>query len=341
MKNANSDVPVPPRLARLLAAVAVGATCGFASWLVATHLPLNAYQDFAFWRRAARAVLEHDNPYAIVRGANQVPFFLYPLPSALAIIPLTWIPASLGGALFVGSSCALLAFAVTANAWWPLLMFLSGSMVLTVRTAQASAWLTAALFVPSLTWMGVFKPNIGLAILAYRPSWKHALIMIAIAGLSLLVMPTWPREWIATASRSPYHFAAWRVPGGVLLFAVLSRWRRPEARLIAMLALVPSSPIVYETLPLFVVPRTKQQMILLVILTNVMFLLTASISLQRDTQNYLDVARPAIVALVYAPAALMVMLRPNEGTLPTWLENRVTRLPSWLRGTPIAAPAAR
>ena len=40
----------------------------------------------------------------------------------------------------------------------------------------------------------------------------------------------------------------------------------------------------------------------------------------------------AIVACMYVPATIMVLLRPNEGAIPEWLERRIARWPLWLRG---------
>jgi hypothetical protein len=36
--------------------------------------------------------------------------------------------------------------------------------------------------------------------------------------------------------------------------------------------------------------------------------------------------------LLYIPLTLMVLTRPNEGRIPAWLERRIARWPSWLRG---------
>ena len=42
---------------------------------------------------------------------------------------------------------------------------------------------------------------------------------------------------------------------------------------------------------------------------------------------------PMMVLFLYLPATLMVLRRPNEGTLPVWLEERVKRWPAWIQGT--------
>jgi hypothetical protein len=317
--------PVPTERARWLVAVLIGLACGVAS-RVATTLPGFGQQDFSAWWLAARAVLHGQNPYTTVIGASGLPAYYHPLPTALATIPFAWMPERVAGPIFAGGSCALLAFAITARAWWPLLIFLSGSLVSSVIVAQFSPLLVAAMLLPSLTWLGVLKPNIGLAMLAHRPSWKAAVTMIVIAGASLAVRPSWPREWIDTTRQSPFYFAPWRVMGGALVLLAVTRWRRPEARLLTVLALVPSAPIVYEALPLFLIPRTKLQMITLALLSDVMYLAMANLSAQHETIAYYARARLAIVWLLYVPALIMVLRRPNEGEVPTWVDQLTRRL---------------
>ena len=290
-----------------------------------------ANQDFASWWLAARALLDGRDPYLTVTSAFGAGF-VYPLPAALATMPLALIPPSIAAPLFSGLSCAALAYVVSRRSWWPLVMFLSGSMAASVAQAQWSPLLTVGLIVPGLAWIGVLKPNIGLGMLAYRPSVRTLLLMLGVAGASLLVLPSWPREWLAVAAASPAHFAPWRTFGGILILGSLARWRRPEARLLAVLAVLPSSPMVYEGLPLFVVPQSRGEMALLVLLSDVMSLVMANFSAATETAAYMRLARPAMVWLMYLPCTVMVVRRANEGALPAWLERKIASWPSWMRG---------
>jgi hypothetical protein len=256
------------------------------------------------------------------------------------MIPFACLPLAVAGPLFVALSCGALAFVISACAWWPLLMFASGSMIVAVIVANFAIVLPLGLFVPWLAWLGVFKPNIGIAILAYRPAARTLTLMVLITALSLAVRPTWPREWLSVAMASPFHFAPWRTAGGILLLAAITRWRLPEGRLLLALALVPSSPIAYEALPLFAIPRSKREMLCLAITTNVIFVLIAPYSLQADHDKYLSIAQPAMVWLAYMPALLMVLRRPNCGSVPAWLERIANRAPKWLAGKPASDPQA-
>jgi hypothetical protein len=323
---------LPPRpSARVFVAIGLAAASCAASWL-ATRVRGFGHQDFESWWLAARALLHGQNPYVVVRSLFAFGF-VYPLPTAIATIPFALLPPTVAGPLFVGVSCGLLAFVITRDAWWPLLLFLSGSMAECIAMGHWSALLTVALLTPSLTWLGVFKPNIGLAILAYRPSIKAALVMLLIGLASLVVMPTWPQEWISAASKSPGHFAPWRVSGGILLLSALARWRRPEARFLAALALIPSSPIAYEALPLFVIPTRRIQSIVLVLLSDALLVYIDARADTRNVVQYFRVAGPAMVCFMYLPALIMVLARPNTGALPEWVERQTRLLPACLRGS--------
>jgi hypothetical protein len=316
---------------RVAVALVVGVVCGIGSFL-ATELPGFLTQDFSVWWLGAKAVLHGQSPYTtIVDPQGRVGFF-YPYTAALAAIPFAWLPLTAAGPLFLGGSCALLAYLVTADAWWPLLMFFSGSMVSSIIAAQSAPLITAGLLAPWLTWIGGFKPNIGLAMLAYRPSWKIAATMLVIALASLVVRPAWPSEWLANLHASPFHFAPWRTPGGVILLLALTRWRRAEGRLLVALALVPSAPIAYEVLPLFLIPRSKLEMLTLALLSQAVLLITIGVSEQQETATYLARACPSILWLMYVPALALVLRRPNAGRVPSWLEGIAVRLPVWLRG---------
>ena len=292
-------------------------------------------QDFDIWHIAARVVLSGQDPYATIRDPLGRRTFFYPLTTPLFFVPATPLPTIVAGCAFVGLSCGLLAFALTRDAWWRLLVFLSGSLYVSVVSAQMSPLLTAAMLLPGLSWLGALKPNIAIAMLAYRPSWRTGLTMLLITALTIPVMPNWPLEWAATAAASPYHFAAWQAPGGILLLAAITRWRRPEARLLAALAIVPTAPIVYEVLPLFVIPRDRREMMLLVILSDVAALVTMGYSSQLETAAFYARARWSIVWFMFVPTLLMVLLRPNQGAVPDCIERRTQRLPRWLRGQPM------
>jgi hypothetical protein len=263
----------PSMTARIGVAIAIGIVCGSTSFLT-TRLAGFRGQDFWVLWYGARALLEGRNPYTTIVWSGGGFGFRYPLSTALLTIPLSGLPPNIAGSLYIALSCALLAFACTRRAWWPLLLFLSGSMIQSVRAAQLSPLLTFGLLTPAAMWLGALKPNIGLAMLAYRPSARAALTMLIVSAIALISMPSWPLDWVATVRASPVHYSPLRTLGGPLLLLALLRWRRAEARLLTAMAVVPSSPIVYEALPLFLVPTTWKQMTALVILSDLAYLVT-------------------------------------------------------------------
>jgi hypothetical protein len=160
--------------------------------------------------------------------------------------------------------------------------------------------------------------------------------MTALTLLSLVVMPTWPREWLGQLSGTP-HFSPLRTGVGAVTILALLRWRRPEARLVALLGVVPQSPYAYEVLPLFLVPQTRAQTYVLVIGSDVVMAVNA-LTRGMDRTTHLLLNSLAIVVAMYLPALVMVLRRPNEGLLPAWLERFSQRFPASLRGRVPALP---
>jgi len=319
---------------RAVVAIGIGTVCGLLSYAVALQLSngSNDVQDFWPWWKSARALLAHQDPYIVAcRQVGNVCLQPYPLTAAFAAMPFAGLPLHVAGPLFVGVECLIFAFVLTATSWTPLLVFSSGCMLLTILSAQSAPLLAAGVVAPWLTWVGVFKPNIGLAMLAYRPSLRIVTAMAAIVAISVIMYPQWPAEWISGARQSPYHFAIWQTPGGIALAFALLRWRRPEARLLAAMSFFPTSPLVYEALPLVAVLKTRREFLIFGLLTNVAWSLTIGRS-TLDADTFFAWSRPAMLWLVYMPCLAMVLRRPNTGLLPDWAEAVSARLPRWLRG---------
>ena len=53
-----------------------------------------------------------------------------------------------------------------------------------------------------------------------------------------------------------------------------------------------------------------------------------------DYPRFLAASGPVMVLTLYLPSALLILRRPNEGSVPKWLERRIPfHWPTWLRGT--------
>jgi len=333
----DSGATRPALLARIAIASALGLFAAAISW-IATHRSGFGIPDFHWWWVGARALLDGQNPYEAVPRVIGPAFHLYhPMPAILVAVPFALLRPDVALSLFSALSTAILAFAVTRTSYARLPLFLSASFAHAAVMGQWSLLLTAALFLPWLAFLGAAKPNVGLALLGTSLSWRAALAMVLFAVVSLAAMPSWPREWLTQLPNSPYHFSPLRTPVGFLTLLALLRWRRPEARLLAVLGMVPQSPFVYEALPLFVIPRTRYQAYALVIGSDValgVYVLSRGI----DQSRFFWINGVAVVVTMYLPALVMVLRRPNEGIIPSWLDRATAVLPQRFRGRePLAA----
>ena len=323
----------PGRLRRFLIALGIGLFAAGASWFATHRVAFGAPPDFHWTWLAAKALLNGQNPYE--EGS------FYPLPAFLAAVPFTLVASDVATALFSGVTSAILAWVITRRSYERLPLFLSAAFAHGAVQGQWSMLLAAAVFAPSLSAFGAVKPNIGLAVLAYRPTWQTALAMLAFAALGLLVMPDWPQRWLAALGSTPtsgtgIHSSPFRSPAGVVALLALIRWRRPEARLFAVMAVVPQSPFVYETLPLFAVARTRFETYALVIGTD-LALAYYALAPKKDMGAFFHNNGIAVFVCVYIPALVLILRRPNEGRLPEFLERIAGVLPRWLRGRPALA----
>lgn len=322
----------PSTRARVCIALALAAFAAAISWF-ATHRPGFGVPDFHWWWLGARALLDGQDPYGAVPAAIGPEFRLFhPLPAVVLTVPLALLQPDVALSVFSAVSTGLLAWAVTRTSYDRLPLFLSASFAHGAVMGQWSMLLVAAILTPRLAFLGAAKPNVGLAILADSLSWRAARMMVVFAALTLVIMPDWPARWLDAVRNSPYHFSPLTAPGGVLTLLALLRWRRPEARLLAAMGAVPQSPFVYEVLPLFLIAGTRYQTYALVIGSDVALAVYA-LTRGMEATAFFHVNGIAVVVAIYLPALVMVLRRPNEGTVPRWAERASELLPRWLRGT--------
>lgn len=138
----------------------------------ATATVTGAADDFKWYYLGARAVLAGLRPYERVRVGGffrLIAPFLYPLPAALVVVPfagaLNAIPAA---SVFVGLSTILLAWGITRDGFSLLPIFGSAPFIWSVYAGQFAPLLAAAALIPRIGWVAIVKPNLGLAVFAYR-----------------------------------------------------------------------------------------------------------------------------------------------------------------------------
>ena len=174
----------------------------------------------------------------------------------------------------------------------------------------------AVSLVPALQGLLILKPNLGAALFLSRPSWFGIAGGLAVAAVSFVVVPTWLGDWLRTIG--PHGTAFHRPPivfgffGPLLLLAAL-RWRRPEARLLLLMACVPQFPFFYDQLPLWLVPQSRRESVILSLFSFAAFFTWLAFSFDPSMHTVVQTSpAPFVLALIYIPCLVMVLLRPNE-----------------------------
>jgi len=325
--------PLRPALAAALGAVLIGLAAGAVSF---TLFPITHGADFAQFHYHARQWLAGRDPYAggfpIMRATRIVPEPLfYPFPTVLAVAPFALAPLRIAATAFVAASTALLAFGLIRHAPHQLPMFLGAGYIVALGLGQWTPLVTATFVVPALAWLAVLKPNIGLATTLAKPTWLGTVGGAALLLVTLALQPNWPGEWIRNLHSMPGHPAPIASPWGFVLLFALARWRRPEARLIAAMAFVPQLMYFCDQLPLWLIPRTRRESMLLSA-TSVIAWVWAMIAAARAGRQPAFSSDLYVFLGVYLPSLAMVMHRPNQGRVPQAIERRIAWLPRSISG---------
>ena len=324
--------------ASVVIALAMGCVFATIMWVAsALHPTYDSDWDQVYW--GARAVWSGLNPYDVsLIGPDGTMFrfdfpLYYPLPAMLVVSPLAAFPLRVARALWVGISAGVLVYMIEAKAPHLRSLLLSGAFIMAFGAAQWSPLLSASLMLPALGWAVVAKPTIGAALIAStsEPLFLRSALIGGglLVAVSFAIQPAWLPHWLASVSTAPHLAPPITLFGGVLVLLALTRWRRWEARLLVALACVPHTTVAYEALYLLLIPKTRKQTILLSIASLIALGIQlwldprATITATRDVQEtafreYMAIAGRLSVALVYLPALIMVLRRPNEGELPAW-----------------------
>jgi hypothetical protein len=331
--------PVPARL-RLAIATLLGMIGGhYVHFVKSTE---RIHRDFAQVWYAARAVLHGNDPYVLIGPGRAFEWdwpFYYPLTAAVVATPVAFLSEHWAMVLVGALSCFVLAWALMEFGYASLLAFGSFSVWEAVQVVQWSPLMAGAYVIPPLALILAAKPTVGAAMFAAKPS-RWALVGgVVVTTIAFIVQPQWVAEWrAALASPAIGHhrdfefIAPVMQPGGFLVLAALARWRRPEARLLVALACVPQTILPYETVLLFLVPRGWLEVGVLVVLSHAIVLWSRHVHpvTMRDVINLYG---QLVTWGMYLPLVAMLLRRPNEGTVPTWLERQVLQWPIWIRGT--------
>lgn len=292
----------------LLVAAVNGLLIAYVARQIYGSSPMGA-RDFENVIGGARALLHGLNPWhdPAFGPGKSYPFnepLYYPLPTLVVVLPLAWLSGATAGALFIGGSSGLLAYAVLRTHPTRLLLFLSPSFIVAVGCGQWSPLALAALLLPSLSALGWLKPSYGLMTFLAHPRFKGPLLLGALGLAGLLVLPAWLSDWRQAAGDGTHGLPLLIVGAPLLLLAAL-RWRRPEARLLLGLALVPHLVFWYDGLLTWYVVRSWKQSLLLFVAGWAAFLPWYRLS--GGIRGVDELARPLVVLGVYLPALAILL----------------------------------
>lgn len=344
------NTPRVPRKTRTLLALAIGCLTAWPTYRAFSEV--SPHRDFVQVWAMARALLHGQNPYHVIGPGLAFHWawpLMYPLPAALVAIPVAPFSEITATVIFSGLAGVAFAWALTEHGIAPLAGVFSAALMNAVTSGQWSPLLAGATALPWLGVLFIAKPTMGAVYFAYRPTWWPIVGGGILAAAAFALEPTWLMDWFAAIRQNAAIWAPYTSyrsiigePGGFLALLCLLRWRRPEARLVAALACVPLTPMPYELVALFLVPRKAGEAALLAAAGwAVQFRLDTVIPhLPTFGQRY-DYTAQLMALTLYPLATLMVLRRQNEGTVPAWIESAIRYFPPGLRGnaaSPTTAP---
>jgi hypothetical protein len=246
-----------PRRVRI--SLLIGMVAGLFCWVGSRGRPevpgwANRAGDFGWAILAAQDLWNGRDPYDHPFGREVVP---YPIPAALLALPISWLPHDLAGALFFGLSSALLAAGLLQKGNGALWVFLSYPYFAALQNTQWAPLVMAAAFHPYLLPVTLAKPNIGLPVGLTRLSKAGLLGCLVVLLCSFVVYPGWPFRWLSQVGGYQSFVPLVTFPGFVLLVGLLS-WRSDTGRFLLLASVVPQRWF-YDSLVLWIIPRTGWQ----------------------------------------------------------------------------------
>jgi hypothetical protein len=293
----------------LAIAFALAAWGAFIAWFALSTAPEHLAKDFSWPWRAARALIDGQNPYKVIRPTGPYPFnagLFYPLPAAIIALPFAWFRPAVAGAAFVGLSSGLLAFGLarTPGGLAKLPLFVSAPFCMAALLAQWAPLMMVGAVIPALQFLGAAKPNVAIPCFVYRPTIRGVVMGIVFVAATLAVLPSWPFDWRQALQEAPRYRAPLTYFGGPVLLLAALRWKRAEARTLLAMAVMPQLTLFYDQLPLWLVPTTVWRSLVLSALS---WIAWAQWYPNRALPAHVALARPWVFAFIYVPALLLVL----------------------------------
>lgn len=297
---------------RLLLSLTIGTVVSLASMYLQSH---GGGNDLWLAHCAARSLVAGSDPYACPNNG----WPSNPLPTAMILLPVAWLPLPVAGAIVAGISFGLLTYAlIRDDQYWRLLALLSLPSVVALFYVQWSPLLLAAALMPALVPIGVIKPQIGLPLLIHHATPRRWLAAALFVLLSLLILPDWPWRWlpqIRSYGAGGGFIPLLVLPAGPVLLLALLRWRDPRARLLLLLAMTPQR-LWYDQLMLWALPQSWREMALLTVASWVVVAIGTNM---------------AAIICIYLPALILTLKPMNaeryrrNNSLYSTTQSRVSR----------------
>lgn len=285
-------------LRRWLIAIGIGLLSGLVCGWFNPNLDTTLV-DLGWSFNAARDLVAGRDPYRHPISANLVP---YPLTAAIIVFPWAMLPDNIGLIILFGLATGLLAYGVLRDQqYWRLMLFATPAYLMAVKSMQWSPFFMLVLFIPALAPILVAKPTLALPIaLSTRWTIRRILAAMVIGVLSLLFMPSWPIRWISQTSGYDGFIPIISLLGPLFLCSLLF-WRNEQARFFFFLTITPQHRLFYDQLLIWMIPQTRQQMLVLTFSSWIAFFYV------RQTYVTLWASAPYLLTLVYLPAFLIVL----------------------------------
>ncbi len=294
--------------------LSAGVLAGLGSWFW-FHFRVANKSDFSVVWFGAQELLAGRNPYHAVgpgRAFEWAHPLMYPVPALVVGAPFSYLPMRWTDAIVAGLGIGVLTWAFLRTpahrpGLWVLASAAGAHMVMSV---QWSALLTAAALLPALGFLLACKPTLGAALWLAYPSWKTALAAVTLTTFTLAIWPWWLASWLETISGVHHLTPPVMRWGGPLVLLGLLRWRDPRARLLVAMACIPHNPQLSEAVPLFLIPRTNDEGLLLAGLTWATALVWVSQGPFDGYDHAVNVCGQWMVWLLYLPCLVMVLRKP-------------------------------
>jgi hypothetical protein len=269
--------------------------------------------DFDLLYDMAHRLVRGENPYQL--GMQSFP---YPLPAVLLAVPFTAIPLELARPIFD----VLVGWAFAYGLWrycgpYALLALVSGAYLFAMAKGQTTPLMVAASLVPALGFLLAVKPNISAALWIARPSWMAILGVSLFLGLSLVVLPSWPRDWwMALPADSTELVPPILRPFGFVLLLAALRWRSSEGRLLFALAFIPQSTLPYELVSLALIPASLLEMGIYVAGSWIAVAAADQLHVSQRVAEWTATGWPVTLCAVHLPMLYLVLRRKSGWSGP-------------------------